>query len=1253
MSQIRNIHIEDEMRQSYINYAMSVIRGRAIPDVRDGLKPVQRRILYGMDQLSLQFNRPQKKCARIVGEVMGKYHPHGDQAIYDALAHMAQDFSLRYPLIDGQGNFGSIDGDAPAAMRYCVTGDTRIATPNGTLRMDELISGAQAESDNDLDVEVFDHRGKSVRASKLFHSGSHPTLRLRTAQGYALAGTHNHPILCIVKVAGVPLLLWKLLEEIKPGDRVLLARMPQSVEEDLPQRDRQLALLTGAWIAEGFVSPSRAGFNNVDSAYFGEVLEAYDAIVGGPRYVYQRTIASGSLLHELDVQNLERLHHSPLKELVGRSHEKTIPRFVWAASPAFKRTFLQSLFTGDGSSSLLPRSTIQISYSTYSAQLAKEVQLLLLEFSVICRICSYAKGEFKVVITNRRDARLFLRNVGFLGVKQHKLERDLATIPERSRALSHDYVPFIADYIRSDSGSRGIDRDWLQRHNVDRTERWEQGATAILERIASDEVRSVVAPLVDGDYFYAEVESVTDAGVQPVYSLRVDTDDHSFLTNGFISHNTEARLSAISAELLEEIGENTVDFSPNFDDSLEEPQVLPAKLPGLLLNGSWGISVGMTTQIPPHNLGELVDALLYMIDHDDANVEDLMKIVKGPDFPTGGIILGVQGIEEAFRTGRGKMRVRGRASIEDNRIIITEIPFQIRKSTLIETIAEKVKSGLISEISDLRDESNRQGIRVVVELKRGSVAQVALNKLYKYTPLESTFGANFLVIAKNSPRRLSLKQMLQSFLDFRREVVRRRTEHRLAQAEARAHLLEGLLRALENRDEIIKLISKTREPAEALKKLQDKYEFSEAQAEAILQIRLRQFTGLETEKLQEEHKEKQKLIKEYRQILGSAVALDKVIKKELKDIRDQYADPRRTEINPHGQAIGEINLEALIPAQDVAIGITTSGYVNAPREDVFRKQHRGGKGVIAIRLREKDFLKHIFKANTHDHLLIFTSAHKAYKIRGFQLPSLRRDAHGENLRALIEMGDKDEVCAMLTLPLNQVDTLFAATITRSGIVNRNRLKDYVNAHTGGILSLNADEGDFTVQVKLTGGKGDLLLVSERGQTIRFKEELARCTSRPSKGVIGMRMDAKDGLVSFINIEPGEPEDKLLLVTQNGYGKRTPLEEFPKQGRGGKGVLGIKVSKKTGSVVAAVKVKDGDELMVTTRGGKIIRFGVDHVRIVSRYALGVKVIDVDAGDSVASVVRWEADLDKASELSAEDVEANGHSDAAALDEDEDE
>ncbi|HZU20135.1 MAG TPA: DNA gyrase subunit A, partial [Gaiellaceae bacterium] len=473
--------LEQEMRSSFLDYAMSVIVSRALPDVRDGLKPVHRRVLYSMWTNGNRPGRPYVKSANIVGYVMGNFHPHGDSAIYDTLVRMAQPFSLRYPLVDGQGNFGSIDDDPPAAMRYCISAMSRVATPRGTVRIADIVA-ADPESDRDVDLTVLDRLGRPVHASKLFHSGDHPTLRVTTREGYELEGTHNHPVLCLADVAGVPMLLWKLLEEISPGDRVALSRTPRPVELEVPADERHEALLLGAFVSEGFVSGRRAGFNNVDFDFFSAVTNAFDLVVGGTRYVSRRRIVSGSVCWELDVHNLDALRATPLVELAGaKSAGKRVPERVWRASQAYKRVFLQALFTGDGSSSLLPRKTIQVSYSTYSEQLAKDVQLLLLEFGVVTRLCRYAQGEIKVVVTNRRDARLFARNVGFLGAKQAKLDRELAQVPKESSALSSDHVPGVAEYIRSDCESKWVDKDWLRRHNVDRIERWEQGGTAILQ----------------------------------------------------------------------------------------------------------------------------------------------------------------------------------------------------------------------------------------------------------------------------------------------------------------------------------------------------------------------------------------------------------------------------------------------------------------------------------------------------------------------------------------------------------------------------------------------------------------------------------------------------------------------------------------------------------------------------------------------------------------------------------------------------
>jgi DNA gyrase subunit A len=1216
--------LEQEMRSSFLDYAMSVIVSRALPDVRDGLKPVHRRVLYGMHEAGLQPNRPYKKSAATVGDVMGKYHPHGDQAIYDTLVRMAQPFSLRYPLVDGQGNFGSIDDDPPAAMRYCVTIDTRLETPDGTVRIGDLVPDAAPESDNAVDLEVLDRLGRPVRASVLFHSGEHPTLRIRTREGYELAGTHNHPVLCLVDMVGVPLLLWKRLDEIKSGDRVLLARMDRDDEAAIGRREEQEALLLGAFVAKGWCSEKRAGFNNVDRKYFERIVEAYDEVVGGQRYVSRRTIASGSELHELDVHNLCALRESALSSLVGaRSGTKAVPERVWRGSRPYKRAFLQSLFEGDGSCSLLPRKTIQISYSTRSEQLAKDVQLLLLEFGVVSRLCRYANGEVKVVLTNRRDARRFFLDVGFLGAKQKKLKGLLAEIPRESSALSHDHVPYVAGYIRSDCGSRWVDKDWLRRHNVDRVERWEQGGAAIMERIASEEVRAVVEPLVSGDYYYAEVATVEDAGAQPVYSLRVDTQDHSFLTNGFVSHNTEARLSRMATEMLRDIDANTVDFEPNYDESRRQPTVLPSRFPNLLVNGSTGIAVGMATNMPPHRLGEIVDAVVAMIDNPDVDVEGLMKHVTGPDFPTGAYIVGRSGIRDAYRTGRGRIVMRARAHIEELRggksaIVISELPYGVKKggdTGVIRKIADLVQEKVLTEISDLADHSDRTGMRIQVELKRDAIPQVALNKLFKHTSLQSTFGYNAVALVDGVPKTLSLLELVRHYLDFQREIVIRRSKDELQKNEARAHVLEGYLIALDNIDAIVALIRAAADSDEARAQLQERFTLSEIQAQAILDMRLARLTGLARTEVEEEYRDKMERIAELRELLGDPAKIDALIKDELLEIKQIYGtrnDDRRTEI-VHAEE--ELELEDMIAEEDMVIAITQSGYIKRLPVTAYREQKRGGIGVMGMELKDEDYIEHLFVASTHDYILFFTNVGKVYRLKVHELPLGSRQSKGRAIVNLLPFRQDETVRAVVqTRDFSEAKYLVFGT--KNGVVKKTELASYnTPLKADGIIAIKMREGDELVGVRHSSGDDDILMISKLGQAIRFHEKEVRAMGRDTSGVAGMRMRGNDEVIS-VNI--AQDDSDLLVVTENGYGKRTRVGDYPIKGRGGMGVKTIQLTEAKGTLAGARVVRDGYQVMLISTGGTVIRMAVEDVKRLGRATQGVIVMRLRGDERVSSL-----------------------------------
>ena len=799
MERIERTFIEEEMEQSYINYAMSVIRGRAIPDVRDGLKPVQRRILYGMRELGVSPGKPHRKSARIVGEVMGKFHPHGDQAIYDTMVHMAQEFSYRYPLVDGQGNFGSIDGDPAAATRY-----------------------------------------------------------------------------------------------------------------------------------------------------------------------------------------------------------------------------------------------------------------------------------------------------------------------------------------------------------------------------------------------------------------------------------TEARLASIAVEMLEELGEKTVDWILNFDESLNEPVVLPAKVPNLLMNGAWGISVGMTTQIPPHNLVELADGIIALMDNPFITVKELMAHIHGPDFPTGGMIMGRSGIEEMYRTGVGKVTLRARAAIEDDRIIISEIPYQVRKSTIVESIAAKVQDGQIDGISDLRDESDREGMRIVVELKRSANPNVVLNQLYKFTSLERTFSAIFLVIIDGNPRTLSLKEILNCFIDFRREIVRRRTEHRLDVAQKRAHILEGYRIALDKIERVIEIIRTSKDTETETRLLQTELALSDEQIDAILKMRLSQLRTLEKEKIDIEYEEKLTAIAEYQRILGSDLILDETIRSELREVAERFTEGRRTAIADED---GNLDFNDLIPDYDLMVSVTNRGYVNAPRAIDFRAQGRGGKGVIGQRTKEDDFILLSSLVNARDQLLFFSDRLRVYRTQGHRLPSMNRDALGKNIRSFIPLEQDEFVRSILPLrSFEDVEGMLCLMSTANGIVNKNLLTDYSNVYANGINALNSADEDRLIDVASSEGGGELILATKSGQSIRFREAEVRLTKRPSKGVIGIRLDKEDSVVGMACLDRDiTMEKKLLMVTELGYGKRVSLDDFPIQGRGGKGVQGIKIDVDSGDLVSIGIVSDQDELIITTEQ-KVIRIMAGDINIYRRYARGVRLIQLDEDDRIVSVVR---------------------------------
>ncbi len=686
---------------------------------------------------------------------------------------------------------------------------------------------------------------------------------------------------------------------------------------------------------------------------------------------------------------------------------------------------------------------------------------------------------------------------------------------------------------------------------------------------------------------------------------------------------TEARLSKISMEMLADINKDTVNMDPNFDDTEKEPNVLPARFPNLLVNGTTGIAVGMATNIPPHNLTEVINAVIRIIDNriEDkiTEIEELLSIVKGPDFPTGAMILGTRAIEEAYRTGRGKIRVRAVTDIEPmqngkNRIVVTELPYMVNKARLIEKIAELVREKRIDGIVELRDESDRQGMRICIELRRDVNANVILNQLYKHTQLQDTFGVIMLALVDNEPKVMSLPEMLEVYLKHQEEVVTRRTRYDLNKAEERAHILQGLLKALDHIDEVIRIIRGSKSTADAKEKLIERFDFDDVQAQAIVDMRLRQLTGLEREKLESDYAELMKKIAEYKAILADEKVLLGVIKEEISVIRDKYGDERRTSI---GFDEDDISMEDMIPDEDTVIAMTRLGYVKRMTIDNFRSQHRGGKGIKGMQTIDDDFIEELFMTTTHHYLMFFTNKGRVYRMKAYEIPEAGRTARGTAIVNLLQLQPEERISAVISLK-EYNDTQYLMMATKSGIVKKTKLNEYANIRKTGIQAITLRDDDELIEVKRTEGDSEVLLVSKNGMCIRFREQDVRSTGRSSMGVIGMNL-VDDEVVAMQLVSQGK---YMLFVSENGLGKLTEIDEFTNQYRGGKGVKCYKIMEKSGCLVGAKALDEDREIMLITTEGILIRMPVSGISVLGRNTTGVKLINLDANKDikVASIAK---------------------------------
>ncbi len=1209
MSEIIKQPIEEEVKSAYLDYAMSVIVGRAIPDVRDGLKPVQRRILYAMNELGLYPNKPYKKSARVVGEVLGKYHPHGDTSVYDALVRMAQDFTLRYPLIQGQGNFGSIDGDPPAAMRYCVVGDTLINTDKGLIKIKDIVPDSEENSDNPINIKVQSLNRKINPSDMFFNSGKHKTIKIETEEGYEVEGSFNHPVLTWSYENGKPVYRWKTLDQIKAGDYVVVSRK-NDIDSQQDLLTEEETLLLGSLVAEGYVSDKRIGFNNTDKEYAKAFEEAFVSTYTDKYCKYERKLKSGKEIVEYQIHVSAVLEDIKEKGFTEKSADKEIPDIVLRSSKKIQKAFLKALFEGDGSVYETARA-VNISYTSKSKKLLKQLQVLLLNFGIVSKLHP-DKQNFRLIISGYENIKLFKEKVGFLGKKQEKLEKLFERIYQKKTANSKtDFIPFIAQYIREKYKGKGFN-EWLSKHSLDRYAKIEKYWDK-LSKILDEEDKALLKELLHNRYYFAKVKSVEETGEKVVYSIRVNSSCHSFVGNGIINHNTEARLTKLAMEMLADIDKNTVDMKENFDASLLEPEVLPAKFPNLICNGSSGIAVGLSTNIPPHNFTEVAEALKYLAEFPNATVEELCQFIKGPDFPTGGILLTPHNeIVKIYTDGRGSVTVKGKARIERlpgnrHRIIIYEIPYQVNKVELIKRIAELVRKGQEKGISDLRDESDRNGIRIVVELKREADPEKVLKNLYRRTQLQKSIPINLTVLVGKQPKTLDLKGILWEFIKHRIEVITRRTLYELDKAESRLHIVEGLLRALENADRVIEIVRGSKDVSSARELLTTEFQLSNQQAQAILDMRLSRFTALESDKLYAEADELRERIEGYKKILSSEEEKINVFIEEIDELLEKYGDDRKTVILEKEEA-------GLTFEEKYITAVFSSGRIinykiddEKEKEEVYQKVLN--QVISSVRPGEK--LISIQELETSTPICFITNDGKAYWSLGADLPK------GEGNINLKE--DNQEIVGTAFKGEGDEDRLFI--LTKNGIIKRMSYEDiFYKSQNHSIIPLA--EGDEVVTAFADDHPSYIAVYTKKGDLLMFERSQVRVTGDKAKGVEAIDLDEGDEVRGGFLINS---EEYILTITEKGYTKLVRKEEFyTKEGkvkkRAQKGLMAVKLSKEDWLSVAT-SVNIGDTLYLSTENGRIFKLVIDENRIpiAKRTAMGEPVLKME-GDKIKRIIK---------------------------------
>ena len=1175
--EIIEIPIEEEVKQSYIDYAMSVIVGRAIPDVRDGLKPVQRRILYAMYEMGLTPEKPFKKSARVVGEVLGKFHPHGDQAVYDALVRMAQDFSMRYPLIIGQGNYGSVDGDPPAQMRYCITEGSLVLTKRGLIPIESIVPNSRDSSENEIDLEVLSLNGKVNRADRFFNSGKHPTIKIRTTTGLEIEGSYNHPLLTLVRgEGGRPTYRWKTLEELQEGDYLVVARDSQLFADDDLITEEE-AFLLGSFVSEGYINDERVGFSNVNAEFVEEFERCLSKAHTGSYCAYERKLRSGKTITEFQIHNREFIGRVKDLGFNHKAEEKEIPQVVLRSSKKIQRAFLKALFEGDGSVSKVGQTTL-VFYHSKSLKLIKQLQIVLLNFGIVSRI-HRDRHIYRLLISGAYNLRKFSEEIGFVGEKQRKLREYLRNY---GKALSRtDRIPFLSTYLRQKYRFRF--NEWFIKHNLDRYESLER-YMHLLERYLEEEDLRLVKELLRNRYFFDQVVSKEFGGYKTVYSIRVQSECHSFVANGIINHNTEAKLSKIAVELLEDIDKDTVDFVPNFDESLNEPTVLPSKFPNLLCNGTAGIAVGLATSIPPHNLREVGKALIELAKNPNMTTEEILEIIKGPDFPTGGVIENFKDLKEIYETGRGIVQVKAKAHVEKvqggrEQIVVSEIPYQVNKAELIKKIADNVRSGRLKEISDIRDESDKEGIRIVIELKREAKGEKVLKKLFKYTQLKKGFPVNLVVLVNGEPKLVGIKELLREFIRHRLSVILRRTRFFLKKAEDRLHVVQGLLIAINNLDEVIEGIRRSKDPSEAREMLQARFGLTERQAQAVLDLRLHRLTSLERDKLRQEEAELLQKIDYYRKVIGSEEERIRIFVEETQQLVKKHGDLRRTFIE---------GLEEELKEGSLVVAVLENGKV-MPVENI----PEGESPVVDIL--DVPFTEGLF---------LVSNRGRVYWLAGSQA------LQGSK----VNFKESEEHIVGAFIRERFADRLLLAT--RNGFIKKIPLVEF-EYKAQGMRIIKLAEDDEVVGIAQSIDMSDILMFTKRGKVARFSVREIPPATPGTKGAQGIKVEENDEVVGARIIKREEPF--IIVVTVDGKVKRIYQEEIAVRNRGVKGVNVLGSARER--LVDLLPIKDELEVLVSTKHGRAFydRIRAEDIPLSKRDRLAKPRWELEEGDEIRRVV----------------------------------